>query len=55
MCFRTIRLVRLIYFSRFADFEFQRNKVQSQKFLIAVMENFDTELIALLLNEKSIE
>ena len=57
-CFLTIyfyrlSLVRLIYFCGFADFKLQRNKVQSQKFLIAVMENFDTEFIASLLNEEN--
>ena len=44
-------LVCLIYFCRFADFKLQRNKVQSRKFSFAVMENFDTEFIASLLNE----
>ena len=38
-------LVRLIYFSRFADFKLQRNKVQGRKFSFAVMGNFDTEFI----------
>ena len=55
ICFYRLCLVRLIYFCRFADFKLQRNKVQSQNFLIAVTENFDTESIALLLNEKHIE
>ena len=55
ICFYRLCLVRLIHFCRFADFKLQRNKVQSQNFLIAVTENFDTESIALLLNEKHIE
>ena len=32
ICFYRLRLVRLIYFCRFPDFELQRNKVQSRKF-----------------------
>ena len=52
-CFDRLCLVRLIYFCRFADFKLQRNKVQSWKFSFAVMENFDTEFIALLLNEEN--
>ena len=56
ICFLTIcfyRRVRLIYFCRYADFKLQRNKVQSQKFSLAVMENFDTEFIASLLNDEN--
>ena len=52
-CFYRLCLVHLIYFCRFADFKLQRNKVQSRKFSFAVMENFDTEFIALLLNEEN--
>ena len=46
-------LACLIYFWRFADFKLQRNKVKSRKSSFAVMENFDTEFIALLLNEEN--
>ena len=46
-----LSLVGLIYLCGFADFKLQRNKVQSQKFSFAVMENSDTEFIASLLNE----
>ena len=46
-------LACLIYFWRFADFKLQRNKVKSRKFSFAVMENFDTEFIASLLNEEN--
>ena len=61
ICFLTIyflticfyRRVRLIYFCRYADFKLQRNKVQSRKFSLAVMENFDTEFIASLLNDEN--
>ena len=35
-----------------ADFKLQRNKVQSRKLSFAVIENFDIELILLLLNEE---
>ena len=46
-------LACLIYFWRFADFKLQRNKVKSRKSSFAVMENFDAEFIALLLNEEN--
>ena len=36
----------------YADFKLQRNKVQSRKLSFAVIENFDIELILLLLNEE---
>ena len=36
----------------FAGFKLQRNKVKSRTFSFAVMENFDTEFIASLLNEE---
>ena len=58
MCFLTIcfcRLchVRLVYSCQFADFKLQRNEVQSRNFSFAVMENFDAEFIASLLNEEN--
>ena len=53
ICFDKLCLVGLIYFCQFADFKLQRNKVQSKKFSFAVMENFDTESIASLINEES--
>ena len=42
-------------FCRFVDFKLQRNKAQSQIVSFAAIENFDTEFIASLLNEKYIE
>ena len=51
ICFNRLCLDRLIYFCRSADFKLKRNKVQSRKFSFAVMENFDTEFVASLLNE----
>ena len=36
----------------YVDFKLQRNKVQSGKLSFAVIENFDIELILLLLNEE---
>ena len=53
ICFNRLCLDRLIYFCRSADFKLKRNKVQSRKFSFAVMENFDTEFIASLLNEEN--
>ena len=40
----------------YADVKPQRNKVQSRKFLLVVIEDFDIQFIVLLLNdEKTIE
>ena len=55
ICFYRLCLVRLIYFCRLADFKLQRNKLQGQKFSFAVIEKFDTDFIASLLNEKTTE
>ena len=49
ICFYRLCHVRVIYSCRFADFKLQRNKVESRIFSFAVMYNFDTEFIALLL------